>query len=645
MAFTDHAQKYYELGFSIMPLKKGDKRPLLAWEQFQKTRPTQEQIDEWCRVYPDANIAIITGRVSNLVVLDIDGPEGANAVKTKGVPSTRMASTGKGTHYYFKMPTDRTIGNAVGIMPQVDVRGEGGYVVAPGSIHPNGANYTWVLEDEIADLPIWLYEAQRQEKQKTAPKTDNPSWLEEIKGGVKEGGRNDAAARLAGHYVRKGYEPSDVIDLLSNWNRKNVPPLSDKEIEAVVKSIVAKDPATADVLDAKPAALAEAKGVINKWLYFKDDTIIDVALSTVASLYHPSDPLWVVLVGPPSSGKTEILRALDRHEDTYFIDNLTPATFVTGFTKAKGILERMGEQQKTFVLQDLSTLISKPPYDRMQIVDQLRQIYNGSYYNEWGNGKKFAWKGKVGLVAGCTPEIEAHHIAMGELGERFLYYRTDADDDDTRQKMMAKAKAMEGVEKIARDEIARAVHGVIASVKGKAVSSVQVENHFWEWLTALVDMTTTLRSSVKRNAYHRDVVEYTPHKEGPGRMYKACQVLIKSLALVRGRNHVTEQDYEVVAKVCVDSIPSVRREAMKALIKIMSEGGGGVRAKDVARMTGYQATESVVYHLADLGALGIVDRWVQDGQNQESSLNSPWIYELKKPIFEKLEKCGLVDII
>jgi hypothetical protein len=568
------------------------------------------------------------------------------ALKGKELPQTRLAATGKGKHFYFKMPSDRVIGNSVGIFPKVDVRGEGGYVVAPGSIHPNGAKYEWIFEDDIEDLPIWLYEAQRQEKKKLSSKTDTPNWFEELLAGVKEGGRNAAAARLAGHWVKKGYEPSDILQLMFSWNRKNVPPMSDKDIEAVVKSIVSRDPGTEEILDAKPTALAEAKQVLSKWLYFKDDTMIDVALATVASLYHPADPLWVVLVGPPSSGKTEILRALDRHEDTYFIDNLTPSTFVTGFTKAKGILERMGEQQKTFVLQDLSTLISKPPYDRMQIVDQLRQIYNGSYYNEWGNGKKFSWKGKAGLVAGCTPEIEAQHIAMGELGERFLYYRTDADDDDTRVKMMEKARAMEGLEKQAREEIARAVHGVIAAVKGKMVSAVTVENHYLDWLASLVDMTTTLRSAVKRNAYNRDIIEYTPHKEGPGRMYKACQVLIKSLALVRGRDAVNEKDYEVVAKVCVDSMPSVRRESMHALIKISMDGGGGVRAKDVAKMTGYQATQSVQSHLADLAALGVVSRWVKEGDaGFESATNSPWLYEIKPAMLERLEKCGLVDIL
>lgn len=644
MGFAEHAKAYHALGFCVMPLKKGDKKPMLNWEVFQSRRPTEEELDNWIRLYPDANIAIITGKVSGLVVLDIDGPEGVEALKGKHLPPTRIAKTGKGLHYYFKMPPDRSVGNSVGVFPKVDIRGEGGYVVAPGSVHPSGARYEWTMEEDTADCPIWLYEAQRIEKEKTgASKTDMPGWLEDMKKGVKEGGRNDACARLAGHYVRKGYEASDILDILLRWNQKNVPPLSDKEIETTLKSILEKDPNTPDILDAKPTALAEAKAVIQKWLYFKDETIVDVALAVMMSNYHKADPLWVVIVGPPSSGKTEILRAFDRHEDTYFIDNITPATFVTGFTKAKGILERMGSQQKTFVLQDLSCIISKPPYDRQQIIDTLRQVYNGFYSNEWGNGKKFTWKGKVGLLAGCTPEIEGHHIAMGELGERFLYYRMDADEQDTREKMMVKARAMEGHEKEARQQIAAAMHGVIAACKNRALHDVKVDGRYSEWLDALVDVTTSLRSTVKRNSYRREIIEYTPHKEGPGRMYKACQILLKSLATVRGKEAADEHDYEVVVKVCVDSIPSVRREVMKGLMKIARDGGGGVRAKDIARLTGYQSTESVGYHLADLAALGIADRWLQDSRS-EASTNSPWLYEVNKEVYKRLETCGLADL-
>ena len=146
---------------------------------------------------------------------------------------------------------------------------------------------------------------------------------------------------------------------------------------------------------------------------------------------------------------------------------------------------------------------------------------------------------------------------------------------------------------------------------------------------------------VKRNHYRREVIEYTPHKEGPGRMYKACQVLVKSLAMVRGRTEVNEDDYAIAVKVCADSIQSIRREALKGLLQ--TYGQGGVRAKDVARLTGYQSTESIGYHLSDLSALGMVDRWID--KKAQSFNNAPFLFEVKPETARKLEDSGLKDML
>ncbi|MBW2562363.1 MAG: hypothetical protein JRE40_16145 [Deltaproteobacteria bacterium] len=247
----------------------------------------------------------------------------------------------------------------------------------------------------------------------------------------------------------------------------------------------------------------------------------------------------------------------------------------------------------------------------------------------------------MAMIAGATPDIEAHGQSMGELGERFMYYRVDSDDDDTRSKMMDKARAMEGLEKEAREEISIAVRGVVSNCKNMDFSKVKMEKCYGDWLANLVDLTTNLRTPVKRNYYRREVIEYTPHKEGPGRMYKACQVLLKSLAVVRGRQEVNEDDYAVAVKICIDSIQSIRREAVKALAK--TYGRGGVRPKDIAQLTGYQSTESVGYHLADLSALGLVDRWID--KYKAKHLNAPFLYEMKKKTYDKLQSCGMLDVL
>jgi len=421
LSFKTQAQKLYDKGFSIMPIKKGEKKPMLAWEKYQKQRVTQEELNHWKELYAECNIAIITGQLSNLLVLDIDGPEGQKSIHGRVFPLTLSAKTGRGKHCYFKMPA-KTIGNFVGILTKVDIRGEGGYVVAPDSIHPSGDKYEWIVEEDVCEPPLWLIELT---KKASIPKRKSKAAVTEIdkiRQGAATGTRNDSCAKLAGYFIAKGYPDDDILDLLRAWNLKNKPPLGEKEIQATLDSIIKKNLSNQEPpIDAKNTDLKTAKAVISKWLYHKDDNIIDVILATVASTHHSGDPLWIMIIGAPSSGKTEILRGFDRHQDCYFIDRISKATFVTGFTKAKGILERMGSDPKTFIIQDFSTILSKPPYDRMEIMDTLRQMYNGSYHNEWGNGKKFTWKGKVAVISGCTPDIEASNHSMAELGERFMY--------------------------------------------------------------------------------------------------------------------------------------------------------------------------------------------------------------------------------
>lgn len=156
-------QALYNWGLSLIPIKPGSKIPLVKWEQYQVCVPTLEDVTQWFENEQDLNVAIVTGELSGVVVLDVDehgDVAGQASLAAKGwtLPRTPSVKTGRGRHYYFRHP-GIFVGNQVGLLPGVDFRGDGGYVVAPPSVHENGAIYEWEVGlDEVAfaDLPPWF---------------------------------------------------------------------------------------------------------------------------------------------------------------------------------------------------------------------------------------------------------------------------------------------------------------------------------------------------------------------------------------------------------------------------------------------------------------------------------------------------------
>ena len=145
--FRWHALALTSKGFTVFRCKPKDKTPLAIGWQNEATTDEKRIIELWNET-PTANIGIPTGKVNKLIVLDVDPKNGgfeslADLEKRHGkLPSTMTVTTGSGgLHYYFFYAGDDIRNSAGKLGPGLDIRGEGGYVVAPPSIHPNGNHY------------------------------------------------------------------------------------------------------------------------------------------------------------------------------------------------------------------------------------------------------------------------------------------------------------------------------------------------------------------------------------------------------------------------------------------------------------------------------------------------------------------------
>ena len=238
---------YIGRGWSVIPIRSGDKRPLVRWEDFQHRRPTEAEARAWFCGCREAGIGIVTGAISGLVVVDIDvrhGGDGAleHIEREHGrLPTTVECRTGGGgRHLYFAHPGG-LVRNKVGLAPGIDLRGDGGYVVAPPSLHGSGLRYVWVDgrapgNTAIAPLPDWLLQQTLEEPARRGHPI--AYWRRLVCEGVAAGERNNTIASLAGHLFRHGLDPAIVLELLLCWNRVRCrPPLVDEEVASVVTSI------------------------------------------------------------------------------------------------------------------------------------------------------------------------------------------------------------------------------------------------------------------------------------------------------------------------------------------------------------------------------------------------------------------------
>lgn len=211
--------KLLELGFSVIPIK--DKKPLVAWKEYQTRRATADEVGGWERQFPGCQWGVVTGPVSNILVLDQDfkTPLG------RPVPPTWKVETNRGFHYYFEWSPAYAslVTTKADLGPGLDVRGEGGYVV----VHRPEPGFG-VGRPKAA--PAWLVQLLGG-----AAPAGQPRSVVQVADGIKEGNRNDSFASLAGGLRARGYKPDEIFALLRD--KANAVGLSEEELRGVCNSV------------------------------------------------------------------------------------------------------------------------------------------------------------------------------------------------------------------------------------------------------------------------------------------------------------------------------------------------------------------------------------------------------------------------
>lgn len=235
MTINEYAAEYADSGWSILPVRPEEKRPYMTnWLQYTHTRASKPTVDNWFTNLAGAGVGVVTGKISNMVVLDVenDCPTPIEELLRR-YPTQMISRTGSGGyHLFYQYPTTvNKVSNRVKLFEGADLRADGGFIVLPPTRHVNGNCYEWVKRGPLGAFPMAFLDMSAQ------PKVQGEGWITEALRGVSEGGRNDACARLAGYFFKKGLTFDIVEALLLEWNERNDPPLPIREVQTTLKSI------------------------------------------------------------------------------------------------------------------------------------------------------------------------------------------------------------------------------------------------------------------------------------------------------------------------------------------------------------------------------------------------------------------------
>lgn len=225
----EYAVAYRKMGWSVIPVPVGRKIPAIPWKKYQEQYATDEELRSWF-FNKNTNIGLVTGRISNVIVVDEDSYK-SEFERIIAPSPVRVRTGGGGVHHYFRY--SEGVRNAV-LKSKTDIRGDGGYVLLPPSIHSSGNSYTWINDmtkrAEIPPLPQDFLSLTHNET------TEKLSVVDSLN--VSQGGRNDAMYRLMCSLLNH-YDKVAVWNMVQAINLGYKPPLEKSELQASFRSAVA----------------------------------------------------------------------------------------------------------------------------------------------------------------------------------------------------------------------------------------------------------------------------------------------------------------------------------------------------------------------------------------------------------------------
>ncbi len=357
--------------------------------------------------------------------------------------------------------------------------------------------------------------------------------------------------------------------------------------------------------------LADIKMEFEKYIVIKDRWAIDVILATlIGNQVLERDPLWLMMIGASSGGKTTLLAPCHTIEHTHFLDDLTEKTLLSGYKnkgKEASFLRRIGSGVLCF--SDFTSILSKNPVSRGEILTQLKLVYDGKLTKETGTGS-ITWTGKIGAICASTPDVYTYLENSRSMGERFLYYWLE---QPTNQDIMDK----QATHKLSARQITTVMQDMYKEYYD-GVKDYQEQNQIELKLTPLqrkrvndaavfcVRGKATIRTDFKSG--RPDAI---PNISGVGRDAKIFDTVLHALQVMDCYEHddekrgVSDEMLDVIDKCAYSSINRERRK----VLEILAANGGSMSTAQIGAAEGLGLErDMVMQYLAPLNSVGVIKK-------------------------------------
>jgi len=479
---------------------------------------------------------------------------------------------------------------------------------------------------------------------------------------------HDSIRDLAAKLIASGSNPGAAINQLRALMESSNAPKDDRwrarvrEIPEAVDSAVAKygkqdanvpdenitKPTAAEPTKPEPEPAGEPKpsatttvvstiAVFKKWLILRDVTPVYAMLGTVAGNLLDGDPVWLGLIAPPSSAKTELLNSLTGLPNVVQAATITTSGLLSGVPKKQhdkgargGLLRQIGDFG-IIILKDFGSILAMHAETRSEVLAALRECYDGSWTRHLGaaGGKTLAWQGKLALLFGGTEVIDSHHAVLSSMGDRFLLSRLKPVAGQS-QFDRALVHAGGSITTM-RKELAEAVKQLFANRRTEAAKINAQER---ETIGQTIALAVRLRGAVERDRRDREI-EMIYGAEGTARIGLALERLLAGLDTL-GVNRA--KALTIVRRVALDSVPPLRRRAYECVIKYgRATPPDPVETADVAIDLGLP-TNTARRILEDLAAHGLVIRRSQGQGKADIWDAAPWEAEEAKQAAAEAEE-------